>query len=174
MMAKTTKHRRQDKNGRERARILISLWFDHRCQLRTNRYRPLTDHGTQAETRWRTTDPLTNAKKARPRNWTQPAHLTAAGTQTRTPPRSGGLNASTVIDPDDSLPPELNFSNKAMLHVIHVNPDAHRALEMDAAGYSIDDISDEIGCGDRVAREYVSIGLAVIVSLMNLREALHW
>ena len=46
--------------------------------------------------------------------------------------------------------------------------EAHKALEMSVAGWSVVDIREEFGCSEQLAREYVSVGLAVIISYKAL------
>ena len=63
----------------------------------------------------------------------------------------------------------LEFINKAMLMVSRVSRASYAALEMDAAGYSIEAIADELSCGRDMARSYLDEGIASLITIFLIR-----
>ncbi len=66
-----------------------------------------------------------------------------------------------------------SYAEAALIHVMRCDINAHRALEMEAAGWEVKDIADELGCGLNLARAYIDIGLAYVVGYQVLVLP-HW
>lgn len=169
MTKKRKKHKRTHHNQRKRAEWLVSLWYVDRCERREERYRAVYTRPVLLQAA------ISNKEYVPLPLWNRP--LTASGKETRRPP-SGNNPLKHPMDVDAAgefeIKPELVFIRRAMLHVINVEPSSHKALEMNAAGYDINNIAEELGCGERLARDFLGDGLAVIRSCIILRNDLGW
>ena len=147
----------------EGARHLLNVWYTDRREHGHERYRAVKGvsvmlPGKSAERPWKTAHQ-------------QKGELTAAGTETRTPPKSGGIRQPLDIDAAGGfeLDPDVVFAQKAMLALINVSPDYFEVLEMFAAGMSLEVIGKEYGCGEWRASQYLEAGLGVLHAYQILK-----
>lgn len=183
------KHQRSNGRARSNAKNAVKLWFMMRRENNVNRYSAVDGkpvvvaHEFNAKTpkrpkiaqwRKRLTGELDGDGDPIYEYVTIDVALTARGTESR--PSAVGGNLPT--GPSSGYAGEqeryrhnahLEFINKAMLHVSRVCPESYAALEMDAAGYPTEDVAEELNCGRDLAREYVEIGIYLLVSVFFLR-----
>lgn len=169
-MAKRKKHSRPNKAQRDKAKQLVKLWYLDRCERREERFRAVNAQPVLLQS-----VATQEQERVAQQPWNVP--LTAHGVETRPKPTTGGIVHAMDVDAsgDFTVHPDLRFIHRAMLELINAaTPDHHKALEMDAAGYDVDGIAEELGCGERLARELRGEGIAVIGAWMLVRKHLPW
>ena len=154
---------RAKRRQRDEARHLVALWFRDRCEEREERFRAVNGGPVMLQST-RAIERLTQA--AQP--WDQP--LTADGKATKQHEVRPGLRLGIDLNANGgyTLDERRERAKLIMRHVGEFDPGARDALEMMAAGYNVEAIAEEMGCGERMARGLLDDGLAVVQSCILL------
>ena len=163
------KYTRANKKQRDDARRLVAKWYHDRCEAQEERFRAVRSRPVLLQSK-RTNEDRGPSQQP----WDQP--LTADGKETRSPPKKPGLKDPLEVNARGGfeLDPLKRFAERVMQRVRDMEPASHAALEMDAAGYNVEAIADELGCGERLAKELLSEGLASVRTLILVRGELGW
>lgn len=188
--------------AKRKARAMVSVWYQDRVDRRVARYRMVDDRPTRidvlSEDYARGPDPLADAKAARPENWRtsktrdtgtmdpngQPVTeripileaLTADGvpTRNRMPGRSRLSQGIDLVEQGNYVRDYyLALAERIMLHVLLVDPEFHRALEMEAGGYPTTEIARELDYSEHTVRQILEAALAVVRSCL-VHQFEHW
>ena len=169
-MTKTRTNFVENKAHKRESRALVSLWYDDRCEVREERYRAVRTRPVMVREKAPT---VGSGHPAQP--WDK--SLTADGRETRDPRSYGSARGGAVMNVEAAGGYEVNhrlvLARYAMLLVINVEPMAHHALEMEAAGYALPAIAAEIGCGEPKARELLATGLSVVSTIRIVRKEIN-
>lgn len=184
------KHKRSNAVRRKRVRQLVKFWYD---ALETE---GAITFGRDGERRTVAIEPELPKRGPRgtavfpgsdPKYWSSSDALTADGSETKEPPAGGGAGSawpatksSGVVESegrryiplhdgpkDATYYARLAYARNAMRHVAQHCLEARQVLEMDAAGWSWDQICEQMKLSEMLARGYLEAGIAHIMSYQS-------